>query len=132
VTARLIRNSYNVSAVCPTCEAVTSFEQKQTVVVNGEYYVYVNGQRQAYSRVLYVLSQCAGCTRGGFAAIPDRGNAQNAVLESFFPFSVKILPRFLKQFPRTSRLSSARQSTALLNALIERLPPSFVPFWRRP
>jgi hypothetical protein len=90
VTARLIPNSYSVSATCPTCKAVTSFEQKQTIVVDGQYYV--KGQPHPYPRVLYVLSQCAGCRRGGFAAIPDRGNAQSAMLHSFFPFSVNLAP----------------------------------------
>ncbi len=42
--------------------------------------------------MLFVLGQCAGCGRGGLAAVPDNGNRDSAVLESFFPFSIDSVP----------------------------------------
>ena len=47
---------------------------------------------QKFTRVLYVLSQCARCGRGGFAAIPDSGNRPTAALESFFPICPDVFP----------------------------------------
>lgn len=80
--------NYSVSAQCPTCQAVTSFDQKANTIVNGLYSY--NGTN--YSRVLYVFGQCARCGRGGLATFPDNGTWQSAVLESFFPFSVDAAP----------------------------------------
>ena len=84
MSARLNRNSYNVSASCPECHAVTTFEQRQSFVVDG-----VNAwNEQAYLRIVYVLVECAGCHRGGLAIVPDRGSVQTGVLKDFYPFSI--------------------------------------------
>jgi hypothetical protein len=80
--------NYSVSAHCPDCKVLTSFEQKQTVIDNRAH----EFQGQRFQRVLYVLGQCAGCGRGALAVIPDSGNRQSAVLESFFPICVDALP----------------------------------------
>jgi hypothetical protein len=88
VKPELGKTNYSVAAHCPTCQAVTSFEQKQLVAVQGvhEY------EGKAFQRVLYVLTQCSRCQRGGFAVVPDNGNLQTAVVESFFPISVDAFP----------------------------------------
>jgi hypothetical protein len=80
--------NYSVSAHCPTCMVVTSFDQRQQAIVNGRHFC----DGQPFARVLYILSQCSRCGRGGFAVVPDNGNAANAVLESFFPVSPEISP----------------------------------------
>jgi hypothetical protein len=78
---QLDNDTYSVSAHCPACHAITSFDAKHTIPVNRscEY----KGDR--YARVLYVFSQCARCSLGGLATVPDDGNPQSAVLASFFP-----------------------------------------------
>src|ERR1700728_1056596 len=85
---QLGKTNYSVSAQCPTCQAVTSFDQKGMVHVDGDH----KYKGQNYTRVLYVFSQCARCQRGGLAVVPDRGNIQSAALESFFPFSIDAAP----------------------------------------
>jgi Domain of unknown function (DUF4145) len=81
--------NYSVSAHCPTCKAITSFDPKQTVVVDGEY----TYEGKKFRRVLYLLSQCARCGRGGFAAVPDNGGRHlGSGLGEFFPVSVDALP----------------------------------------
>ena len=80
--------NYSVSAQCPTCQAVTSFDQRTSAVVNGPHPF----AGRNYSRAIYVFSQCARCSRGGLATIPDDGNWQSAVLESFFPLSIDAAP----------------------------------------
>ncbi len=87
---QLGKTNYSVSAHCPTCQVVTSFDQRNNaaIVVNG-IHTYKGKQ---YGRVLYIFSQCARCGRGGLAVVPDNGNIQTAVLESFFPFSIDIAP----------------------------------------
>jgi hypothetical protein len=81
---RLLLPSYNVSATCPTCKTVTSFEQKQIVNLN-KIHQTTGGQ---FNRIVYVLSQCAACSLGGFAAVSDNGNPAGAFLGDFYPFSI--------------------------------------------
>ena len=86
--AQLGATNYSVSAHCPTCNAITSFDQKHVAMVQRPH-TYAG---QTFQRVLYILSQCARCERGGIAVVPDNGNRQNATLEAFFPVSVDALP----------------------------------------
>lgn len=86
--AQLAPNTYNVSAYCPNCRVVTSFGQTGSSVVIGAHTY--NGQN--YMRVHYVFSACSRCGRAGLATIPDNGNAQTAVLESFFPICADAVP----------------------------------------
>jgi hypothetical protein len=79
-----LRSNYCISATCPTCKAITSFEVKQTIIVQG---IHNTGHGQ-YARILYILSQCAGCGRGGFASVSDNGSADHAHLNDFYPISV--------------------------------------------
>jgi hypothetical protein len=88
VKPQLSPNSYNVSAFCPDCRVVTSFGQQNTIIVVGNHAY----QGSNYQRVLYLFVLCARCGRGALAIIPDNGNAQSAVLESFFPTSVDAAP----------------------------------------
>jgi len=86
---QLATNTYNVSAYCPDCRVVTGFGQSGNVVIVNGTHKY-NGQ--PYMRVLYVASVCSRCGRAGLATIPDNGNAQSAVLESFFPICADAAP----------------------------------------
>jgi len=88
MSPQLAPNNYSVSAHCPTCQVLTSFDQKQMVTVNGPH-----GYRGGtYQRVHYILAQCARCERGALAVVPDNGNRQTAVLQAFFPVSPAALP----------------------------------------
>jgi hypothetical protein len=82
------QRNYGVSAHCPDCKIVTSFDLKQSVSVNR----LSRHDGQAFQRVLYILSQCARCQSGGMAVVLDNGTPQSAVLESFYPISVDALP----------------------------------------
>jgi len=84
----LVGPKYSVSARCPTCQAITSFDQLGVTFINAAY----TYKGASFTRVLYVFSKCARCGQGGLAKIPDRGNDQTAVLESFFPLSVDAAP----------------------------------------
>lgn len=89
MNATLRPGTYVVSARCPTCEAVTTFEPRQQVGVGEPHSL--NGR--SYTRVLYQLCQCAGCQRGGVATIFDFGkNPTGAHLEDFYPFSLDFSP----------------------------------------
>lgn len=118
--------NYSVSAQCPTCKAITSFDQKGVAIVNGVY----SYKGTNYSRVLYVFSQCARCGRGGLATFPDRGNAQSAVLESFFPISIDVAPlpkavppdiqAEFREAERCAALGVNRAASALFRSVLEK------------
>jgi hypothetical protein len=118
--------NYSVSANCPTCKALTSFDQKQVVIVNGAY----TYKGRNFTRVLYILSQCARCGRGGFAVVPDSGNRPTAALENFFPFSpdALLLPVSIPQDIQTefreaelcSALRANRAASALFRSVLEK------------
>ena len=81
---RILQPTNNVSANCPTCKTVTSFELKQCVVRAISHW----SDGRLFNRILYVLSQCAACGLGGFASISDNGNANDSHLDDFYPFSI--------------------------------------------
>lgn len=85
---QLVQTGYGVSAQCPNCNAITSFEPKHTVPILGKYY----HSGTNYSRLVNVFSQCARCGRGGLAIVLDLGTNTVGVLESFFPFSIDTAP----------------------------------------
>ncbi len=86
MAARIIPGGYTVAAHCPTCKAVTSFEYKNSVYHPAQFRA-PNGT--PFTRLMYVLSQCANCQRGGFAAVYDNGNGQTTYLREFFPYSIE-------------------------------------------
>ena len=88
MSASLRSGTYVVSTRCPDCEAVTTFEPRQQIVV-AEPHLIVN---RNYARVLYQLCQCAGCQHCGVATIFDNGNPAGAYLKDFYPFSVGLAP----------------------------------------
>jgi hypothetical protein len=124
--AKLIANSYSVSAHCPTCQAVTSFEQKATLNLDGP----VIHNRQTFTRRLYSLGQCAGCRRGGFAEILDRGNALGAALMDFYPFSINNAPlpptvppdiqAEFREAEECASLGKNRAASALFRSVLEK------------
>lgn len=119
-------NNYAVSAYCPDCQAITSFDQKQMNAVNGTHaYKGMN-----YMRVLYTFGLCARCGRGGLATIPDNGSLQTAVLEAFFPISVtnsplpNAVPTDIQTEFREAELCAAfganRAASALYRSVLEK------------
>ena len=125
--ARLLENSYNVSAFCSNCNATTSFEHRETFVVNGS----VNFENQPYVRRLNILNQCAGCHRGGFALVADRGHALNAALMEFYPTSAEFIkipegtpPDIAAEFREAERCASMgfnRAASALFRSTLEKI-----------
>jgi len=89
VTARILPGSYTVAAHCPICKAITSFEYKQAVY-HAAFFRAPNGTQ--FTRIMYVLSQCASCQHGGFAAVYDNGNGQQTFLREFYPYSIDTAP----------------------------------------
>lgn len=85
--ARLVPGSYTVSAKCPQCQAVTSFESKTAIPAPGQ----ITIDNVPYRRRQFCLNQCAGCQRGGLAEIFDNGNSGQAYLNSFYPFSIDLV-----------------------------------------
>ena len=122
----LSKTSYSVSALCPICQAVTSFDQKALCVVEGAHFY----KGKTYSRVLYIFSQCARCSRGGLSTVPDNGNLPTAVLESFFPFSTDAAPLpkavpadILAEFREAeycASLDANRAASALFRSVLEK------------
>jgi hypothetical protein len=118
--------NYSVSAYCPNCQVLTSFDQKHAAVIGGGY-VY-NGK--TYQRVLYVFSQCARCGRGGLATVPDDGNAETAVLENFFPISIDAAPlphavpadiqTEFREAERCASFGANRAASALFRSVLEK------------
>jgi hypothetical protein len=123
---QLGRTNYSVSAHCPTCKVLTSFDQKHMVTVNGPHLY----NEKSFNRVHYILCQCARCERGALAVVPDNGNRPTAVLESFSPISVDALPLppdvptdIQKEF-REAELCAAfkanRAASALFRSVLEK------------
>jgi hypothetical protein len=127
MTATLSKTDYSVSAFCPTCRVLTSFSQKDTVVVNGVHpFEGIN-----FPRVLYVFGACTRCGRGGLATVPDGGSIQTARLESFFPFSIDhaTLPTGVptdvatefREAERCLAFGAARAASALFRSVLEKV-----------
>jgi hypothetical protein len=128
MTAKLSKANYAVSAHCPECEAITSFDPKQTAVVQSHtQHMY---QGKPYLRVLYVFSQCSRCTRGALATVLDNGQTATAVLENFFPVSVERahlppgVPEAIRSEFREAELCAAfgakRAASALFRSALEK------------
>ncbi len=118
--------NYSVSAQCPTCQAVTSFDQRSIATVDGRH----TYKGTIYGRVLYIFSQCARCGHGGLATVPDRGSLQTAVLESFFPFSIDAAPlpqsvpadiqAEFREAERCASFKANRAASALFRSVLEK------------
>jgi hypothetical protein len=124
---RILQQTNNISANCPECKTVTSFEHKQSVFFNNPHRC-ANGKQ--YVRVMYVLSQCAACGLGGFASISDNGNALDSFLDDFYPFSIDALsipagvPADLqtdfREAERCQALCMNRAASALFRSVLEK------------
>jgi hypothetical protein len=124
--ATLSKTNYSVSAHCPTCAAITSFDQRAVGIVEGNYVF----KEQNYMRVLYIFSQCARCSTGGLAKVPDNGNSQTAVLEDFFPFFLDAAPlpsavpteiaAEFREAERCASLGANRAASALFRSVLEK------------
>jgi len=90
MNAQLSKTNLSVSAYCPTCQAVTSFDPKFTAAPVPGVYPY---KGQTYTRLVNIFGQCPRCSRGGLAVVLDTGNPPaGAVLESFYPVSIDAAP----------------------------------------
>lgn len=123
----------NVRANCPDCKgARTTFEFNHSghefgfVILDGSH----EFQGQQWNRVLYVLTRCAGCGRGGVAKIHDNGQVFNGELEEFYPVSIEfaqipeeVPPEIVKEY-REAEICMAhgahRASTALFRSTLEK------------
>lgn len=122
----------NVIAYCPDCEAITTFEFKDSSRQFG--YILIDGQHQYndqnYSRVQFLLLKCSNCGRGGIAKIHDSGQVSAGKLESFFPNSIELasipenIPKGIVSEYRESELCASfgawRAATALLRSTLEK------------
>jgi hypothetical protein len=125
MNAQLGKN-YNVSAQCPDCKVLTSFDSQGTSIVDGGH-TYAG---KTYRRVLYVFSRCARCGRGGLATVPDNGNAESAVLEDFLPFSIDAAPlpnavppdiqTEFREAERCAAFGANRAASALFRSVLEK------------
>jgi Domain of unknown function (DUF4145) len=125
VTPQLDKN-YNISAQCPGCKVLTSFDQKGVHIVEGSHAY--NGNN--YQRVLYVFSHCVRCGRGGIATVPDNGNSATAVLEDFYPLSVDTAPlpsavppeiqNEFREAERCAAFGANRAASALFRSVLEK------------
>jgi Domain of unknown function (DUF4145) len=123
---RILHPTYNVSANCPTCKTITSFESKQTVVRNRPHMS--DGRR--FNRILHILSQCAACELGGFASVSDNGNGNDSYLDDFYPFSIDsstlpagVPPDIQAEFREAEKcqaLSMNRAASAMYRSVLEK------------
>lgn len=123
---RILVPTYNVSATCPTCKTVTSFESKQTVLVDKQHH----SDGRLFRRVVYALSQCAGCGLGGFAAVSDNGNGYDTYLDDFYPFAIDLasLPASVpadiqsefREAEKCQGLGMKRAASALYRSVLEK------------
>ena len=79
-------NKQSVSAYCPDCRNITSFEPQQVAerLCLGPYQY----KGKSYSGLRSIYSRCTRCGRGGLAIVLDNGSPESAVLESFYPPTV--------------------------------------------
>jgi hypothetical protein len=80
------KNKQSVSAYCPDCDTITSFEPQQVSErVSLGHYEY---KGENYSGLRNIYSRCSRCGRGGLAVVLDNGTPETTVLESFYPPTV--------------------------------------------
>jgi len=126
MTATLSTTDYSVSAFCPTCQVLTSFSPKDTMVVDRPHLF----EGRTFPRVLYVFGICTRCRRGGLATVPDGGSIQTARLESFVPISVDHAPLpsgvptdIVAEFQEAERclaFGAPRAASALFRSVLEK------------
>ena len=123
------KNNQSVSAYCPDCRNVTSFEPQQVseFVSLGPY----KYKGQSYKRLSNVYSRCSRCGRGGLAIILANEAPGSAVLESFYPMSVdeanlpSAVPKdILAEFREAEKCASFganRAASALFRSVFEKV-----------
>lgn len=126
----VLGTKYSVSAHCPDCEAITSFDQNGVAIIEyqGGKYLYKN---RSYIRVLFIFSRCARCGTGGLAKVPDNGSLQTAVLEDFYPLSVDAAPlpprvpadiqAEFREAERCAAFGANRAASALFRSVLEKV-----------
>lgn len=122
----------NVSAICPDCNAVTSFDHRHS---HGEHGIIVvdkphTFRDNSYGRFVYVLLRCGGCGRAGLAQIHDNGQQLQGVLGEFSPFGIEsanlpqAVPRGIQNEFREGELCAAhgayRAASALMRSVLEK------------
>jgi hypothetical protein len=128
MNAQLSKTNLSVSAYCPTCQAVTSFDPKFTTAPVPGVYPY---QGQTYTRAVNIFGQCPRCSRGGLAVVLDTGNPPaDAVLESFYPVSIDAAPlpsavpsdieKEFREAERCAAFGANRAASALFRSALEK------------
>jgi hypothetical protein len=131
--ARYNRTENNVLALCPDCEAVTSFDDRGFSNTRmGTSLIERRTQFEGiqYSRILWQAFRCNVCGRGAIAKILDNGNSQGAVLQDFIPQAIQkaLLPTSVPQDIvaefRESELCAAhtayRSGSAMLRSVLDK------------
>jgi hypothetical protein len=77
-----------VAAVCPTCKAVTTFENAGGSCEQARRTPIDGGLGASFSRVVWLLLKCAGCGRAGLAEIACSQTVGVGKLLSFVPRAV--------------------------------------------
>jgi hypothetical protein len=88
MTAKFLPGTYIVSARCPFCEAVTTFDPRQSVAITSFHSI----EGRQFNRVMFHLCQCSGCQRGALSIASDAGSAVGAHLDDFYPFAIDESP----------------------------------------
>lgn len=125
----------NIRADCPECGVPTTFEYKEagagnefgTVIVNRPHHF----SGRPFSRIFYKLYRCTVCSRPGVGTLHVNNNYEGAVLESFWPSSLrrepiplKIPEGIVKEFREAEICMSAqawRGASALLRSTLEKV-----------
>jgi Domain of unknown function (DUF4145) len=92
--------------------------------------VYHNYNGQDFQRILYLLTQCGGCGRGGLAIIHANETVRQGTLEAFYPPSLDRAPLpatvpdgVLKEYREAELCASVkafRAASALLRSVLEK------------
>ncbi|MGD0459429.1 MAG: DUF4145 domain-containing protein [Terriglobia bacterium] len=122
----------NVTAVCPDCKAITSFDHKGQNAEHGTILVNRNHsfQGKGYNRYIYVLMKCGGCGRGGLAQIHDNGRQLEGTLGEFLPVGIEYIkipndvPLGIQNEFREGELCAAysayRSASAMMRSVLEK------------
>jgi Domain of unknown function (DUF4145) len=126
-------NENNVLALCPDCEAVTSFDDKgfsNTKMGISIVDKSTSFEGRQYSRVLWHGLRCSNCGRGAIAKILDNGNSRGAVIQDFVPQAIQkaslpaSVPQDIVAEFRESELCAVhaayRSGSAMLRSVLEK------------
>lgn len=76
-----------VKCICPDCNAIANFDNRSS---SGEFGSFIINKRHRYNgkdytRIIYQLFRCTGCSRGGIAKIHCNNRVHEGEVEDFYP-----------------------------------------------